>query len=397
MYEMRFNFVDLFRIPRLAFRAKKIWIHFRALVFGLVLYNVFTYAGAVVSGYGLLDSFRVYYLFPPLSLFQTELWSSFALEPWGIVLHVIGLVLLVLPNYLALATVSKVTIEQLRGNDFYSASEAGAYTRRRWRAVVFTPVAYIVILGVLIGLALLVGLIGKVPYVGELFAAFMTVPMYLGGLLFVFLVVVLVISLPLTPAIVGATGSDTFETSFELFSTLSAQPWRLLIYELLYCFIRAFATVLFGVVSLLALRIAFTLLLIPMGAKFLLYFAAAWETMPGPFRALVTGNYTPCCDLLNWFVPGYISTTGPIGGFDALVATIFAVSILFVLGVIVSYSFSLVSTGQTVIYTILRQKKDGENILEFFDDDVEEALLEGEKTAGPAIEEKQKEDEPEGP
>jgi hypothetical protein len=141
---------------------------------------------------------------------------------------------------------------------------------------------------------------------------------------------------------------------------------------------------LFGAVSLLALRVAFTLLLIPMGAKFLLYFAAAWETMPAPFRALVAGTCTPCCDLLNWFVPGYISTTGSIGGFDALVATILGVSILFVLGVIVSYSLSLVSTGQTVIYTILRKKKDGENILEFFDDDVEQALLEGEVTAGPA-------------
>ncbi len=384
MYEMRFNFIDLFRIPRLAFRAKKIWIHFRALVFGLVLYNVFTYAGAVASGYNLLDVFRIYYLFPPVSLCDCGLWTSFILSPWGILLHVIGIVLFILPNYLALATVSKVTIEQLRGNDFYSAKEASAYTRRRWRAVVFTPVVYIVILGVLVGLGLLAGLIGKIPYVGELATAFMIVPMYLGGLVFVFTVVVFVISLPLTPAIVGATGSDTFETSFELFSTLSAQPWRLLIYELLYCFIRAFATVLFGVVSLLALRFAFTLLLIPMGAKFLLYFAAAWETMPAPFRALVAGTYTPCCNLLNWFVPGYISTTGPIGGFDALVATILGVSILFVLGVIVSYSLSLVSTGQTVIYTILRKKKDGENILEFFDDDVEQALLEGEVTAGPA-------------
>jgi len=395
MYEMRFNFIDLFRIPRLAFRAKKIWIHFRALVFGLVLYNVFTYAGAVASGYNLLEAFRTYYLFPPISVCDCGSWTSFVLNPWGMLLHVIGIVLFVLPNYLALATVSKVTVEQLRGNDFYSTREASAYTRRRWRAVVFTPVAYIVILGVLVGLGLLVGLIGKIPYVGELAAAFMVVPMYLGGLAFVFTVVVFVISLPLTPAIVGATGSDTFETSFELFSTLSAQPWRLLIYELLYCFIRAFATILFGVVSLLALRLAFTLFLIPMGGKFLLYFAAAWETMPAPFRALVAGIYTGSCDVLGWFVPGYISTTGPIGGFDALVATILAVSILFVLGVIVSYSLSLVSTGQTVIYTILRKKKDGENILEFFDDDVEQALLEGEVTAGPVKTEEKKPEEKE--
>jgi hypothetical protein len=395
MYEMRFNFIDLFRIPRLAFRAKKIWIHFRALVLGLVLYNVFTYAGAVFSGYGLFESFRIYYLFPPLSLVQTGLWSSFILSPWGTVLHAIGLVLLILPNYLALATVSKVTVEQLRGNDFYSASEAGAYTRRRWRAVVFTPIAYIVILAVLVGLGLLAGLVGKIPYVGELIAAFMTIPMYLGGLLFVFLIVVFVISLPLTPAIVGATGSDTFETSFELFSTLSAQPWRLLVYETLYCFVRAFATVLFGVVSLVALRVAFTLLLIPMGPKFLFYFASAWETMPAPFRALIAGVYTPGIELFGWFVPGYITATGPIGGFGALVATIFAVSMLCILGVVVSYSLSLVSTGQTVIYTVLRRKKDGENILEFFDADVEETLLAGEVTAGPAVEEKQTESEPE--
>jgi hypothetical protein len=396
MYEMRFNFIDLFRIPRLAFRAKKIWIHFRALVFGLVLYNIFTYAGAVVSGYGLLESFRVYYIFPPLSLFEAGLWSSFILNPWGLVLHILGLILLFVPNYIALAAVSKVTVEQLRGNDFYSSSEASAYIRRRWRAVVFTPVAYVVILALLVGLGLLVGLIGKIPYVGDLFTALMTVPMYLGGLLFVFLTVVFVVSLPLTPAVVGATGSDTFETSFELFSTLSAQPWRLLVYELLYCFIRAFATVLFGFVSLIALRVAFTLLLIPMGPKFLLYFASAWEVVPAPFRDLIGGAYTSGVDLFGWFVPGYISTAGPIGGFGALVATILAVSILFVLGIIVSYSLSLVSTGQTVIYTILRQKKDGENILEFFDDEVEQAFFEEDRNAGPPAEEEEPNDEKSG-
>ncbi len=395
MYEMRFNFTDLFRIPRLAMRAKKIWIHFRALVFGLVLYNVFTYAGAVASGCGLLDSFRIYYLFPPLSLYQTELWSSFNLNPFGTVLHVIGLILLVVPNYLALATASKVTIEQLRGNDFYSAADASAFTRRRWRPVLFTPVAYIVILSVLVGLGLLVGLVGKIPFTGELVAAFATVPMYFGGLLFVFLAVVFVISVPLTPAIVGATGSDTFETSFELFSILSAQPWRLLVYETLFAVVRAAATIVFGVVSLLALRLAFTLLIIPMGSKFLLYFAAAWPAMPAPFRELISGNYTPGLNLFGWFVPGYISTTGGPGGFAALVATVLALSMLFVLGVVVSYSLSLVSTGQTVIYTVLRQKKDGENILEYFDDEIERAILEGEKKAGPLAEEEVKDEETE--
>jgi len=374
MVELRFSFIDVFRAPRLALSAKKIWTQLRALALGLILYNVFVYAAFAVSGADAYGIWSSYYLFPPLCLAG----SVYPLNAAGVVLWALGAFAFFLVSYLGMTAVAKIAIEQLRGNDFYSRREAGQYVRRHWRPVLFAPVAILVSLAVLFGGGLLVGLVGKIPWFGDIVASLSFIPLYLGALLFVFLVLVFALSFCLTPAIVATTGDDTFETSFELFSTLSGQPWRLGVYELLAWVLATAGAALFAFFSAAALKIAYLALYVPMGPKFAAAFAAAWRVMPCWLRGAYPGNFAPGVwlsgvDVRSLFVSSEAAL--PLPWPQAIAATFLSLGLLVICGIVVSYILNVNTVSQTIIYTILRKKKDDENLLEMYDDELEQAML----------------------
>lgn len=378
MLEFRFNFIDVFRAPRLALSPKKIWTQFRALALGLVLYNVFVYLAFAASGADVYRIWSSYYLFPPLALAL----GPFPLNAGGVILWALGALALFVVVFLGMAAVAKITIEQLRGNDFYSRREAGQYVRRHWRAVIFTPVAILVSLAALFGAGLLVGLVGKIPWFGDVVASLSLVPLYLGGLLFAFLVLVFVLSFWLTPAIVATTGDDTFETSFELFSTLSGQPWRVVLYQFILRTLTLAGAALFALFSAGALKVAYAVLYIPMGPKFAAAFDAAWRVLPSWLR----GAYPGVCPPLAWLSASGVQSSIvsadvalPLPWPQAIAATLISLGLLVILGVVFAYILNVNTAGQTIIYTILRKKKDDENLLEMYDDELEQAMLALEK------------------
>jgi len=381
MLGFKFNFIDIFRAPRLALSAKKVWTQFRALALGLVLYNVFVYLAFAVSGADVYRIWSSYYLFPPLAL----TFGAVPLNAGGVVLWALGALAFFVAAFLGMTAVAKITIEQLRGNDFYSRREAGQYVRRHWRAVIFTPGALLVSLAILFGGGLLVGLVGKIPWFGDVVASLSLVPLFLGGLLFVFLALVFTISFCLTPAIVATTGDDTFETSFELFSTLSGQPWRLVVYDVLLWVLTKAAAVAFAFFSAAALKAAYAVLYVPMGPKFAVAFDAAWRVLPSWLR----GAYPGVCPPLAWLsasgVRSFFVSSGvtlPLPWPQAVAATLISLGLLVILGVVCSYILNVNTVGQTIIYTILRKKKDDENLLEMYDDELEQAMLTLEKEKG---------------
>jgi hypothetical protein len=387
MIEFRFNFIDIFRAPRLALSAKKIWTQFRALALGLILYNLFTYGAFAVSGADVYRLWSTYYLFPPLALA-----FGYPLTVPGYLLWAGGAVAFFVVAFLGMTAVAKITIEQLRGNDFLSRKEAGQYVRRHWRPVVFTPVALLVSLALLFGGGLLVGLVGKIPWVGDVAAGLSFVPLFLGGLLFIFLALVFVVSFWLTPAIVASTGDDTFETSFELFSTLSGQPWRLLVYEWLLRVLTFAGTAVFAAFAAVAVKLVYAVLYVPMGYKFAVAFEAAWRVMPSWLRGVYPGVCPPLAWISNSGIEACLAPaaggTLPLPWPHAIAATLLSLGLLVVLGIVAAYGLNVNTVGQTIIYTILRKKKDDESLLEMYDDELEQAMitLERERQAAPPAE-----------
>ena len=374
MVAFRFNFIDIFRAPRLAFSAKKIWVQLRALALALVLYNLGAYGAFAASGADVYRLWGAYYLFPPVPFGV----AAPALNAVGYILWGLGATAFVVAFSLGMTAVAKITVEQLRGNDFFSRREAGNFVRHHWRAVIFAPVALAVAAAVLFACGLLVGLIGKIPWFGEIFASLTVVLLYLGALVFLFLAFAFYVSYWLAPAFVATTGDDTFETAFEVFATLSGQPWRFILYEAFLKWLVIGAGALFAVVSFAALKIAFWALYVPMGLKAATIFNAAWRVMPPCLR----GACASACPAGAWFNGACPPLWGngevflPLPWSQAVAATFVSLGLLIILGVVCAYALNVVTVGQTVIYVILRKKKDDENLLEMFDEELEQAMLE---------------------
>lgn len=414
MVPLHFNFKDIFRAPKMGFSAKKIWIHFSALFYGLLIYDILVYLGGVLSGNKFLDMWRAMHFFPcPFaSAFKT---SAFLWTWYADILFYVGVAVIAILTFLASAAVAKVTIEQLRGNDFFSRKEAWTFVRKHWRSIIFTPVALVVLIAILFIGGMIVGAWQCIPYVGELTTSLLTIPIFVVALFFVFLVVVTLSSFLLTPAIVACTKNDTFETSFELFSTMSSQSWRLIIYQIILNIIRVAATWLFALAAILGVRVMFNAYywsawLISSTDKVEQVFAYAAGFLPNLPRLCMLkckalfpwlnqtvdsfGNLLAWCTSgkgifkglpnlllgleskyanLDFFyrvdIPSDWSWAYWISGF--IVGLAFTLIMIFV----ISYSLSTNSVGQTLIYTILRKKKDDENLLEFFDEEFQEPII----------------------
>jgi hypothetical protein len=178
--------------------------------------------------------------------------------------------------------------------------------------------------------------------------------------------------------VVATTGDDTFETSFELFSTLSGQPWRLGVYEVLAWALTAAAGALFALFTAAALKVAYLALYVPMGTKFAAAFAAAWRVMPCWLRGAYPGACGPPAWISSWDVRSFFAggePALPLPWPQAVAATLLSLSLLLIYGVVVAYVLNVNTVGQTIIYTILRKKKDDENLLEMYDDEMEQAML----------------------
>ena len=118
-----FDVRDIFRSPRLALSGKKIWIFIVGNLAGFIAYWVFTYLSLVMSGMALSDAIAKYGLYPCLYGNEAD-WYS-----W--VTYFIGVEAWILAIYMACTAVSRVTLKQLKGNDFFSAGDAWSYVHKQ--------------------------------------------------------------------------------------------------------------------------------------------------------------------------------------------------------------------------------------------------------------------------
>ena len=110
-----------------------------------------------------------------------------------------------------------------------------------------------------------------------------------------------------------------------------------------------------------------------------------------------TGGVLPYPDLLR-HLPGVEWPSGSL----LWAGRLLAVSLLLVVGFVLSYTFSAYSAGTTLIYVILRKKKDDENLLEREDEEEQKTEekkpgTDTAKAADTVTDEKKEDHEPEKP
>lgn len=379
MKKLRFDVRDIFLTPRLALSGKKIWVHLLGLASGWLIYTVLTYVALLVNGLALADIWKIYHFFP--SLYKV----GFPIAWYSWVIYGIGILAWVKIFLLASVAVARITYKQMKGDEFFSSGDSFKYVKKHGIAAIMGPVSILLIIAFFVIMAIIAAWISKWPVLDIIFLGLPYLLYFIVATFVVYTAVVFVVSLILAPAIVGTAEEDTMETVFQSYSTLWAQPWRLVLYEGIVAGLTYVATFIYGWALIL-------------GYQFFNYvFGQNW-LMAGKMARIVEqassylfGINSPLTELISRFFfidtaasmgmvrPLYLGTT------DVITIVLVTIALFVIAGTVVSYALANFSVGQALIYVILRKKKDDEDLVERKDED---ELKEEEKSAETKEEEK---------
>ncbi|MGQ9534513.1 MAG: hypothetical protein ACUVTF_04670 [bacterium] len=383
---LHFNFKDVFRAGRLGFSAKKMWISFLGLLIGYVGYTILSYLAFLAAGIEISEIWSYYRLMP----FYSPEWSF----PWySWVLWIAGIIWWLCVVLITGVAVSKVTYEQLKGDEFYEIKEAIKFALKNGKSAIMAPLVLIIFMISLIIMGIILALITWIPYFGQLFFSIMAIPAFFVCIFILYLAIVTIVALIVGPSIVGTTGNDTFDTLFESFSVINDQPWRFITYEFLLKVMMIIGIGILGFFAAKAIFLGYTVIGIIVPAEKIgnLFANAAYYVklvipsfVPESVQNLISGY-------LEWIgMPNLLFPPEYVAAYESWAGTITSLILgiiyyLIILGVL-SLGYSIYWAGNTLIFTVLVKKKDDKNLLEIKEEVFEEKKEE--EKAGEKEEEK---------
>jgi hypothetical protein len=218
------NFIDVLWVPGKALKAKKIAAMTLSLLAALLLYDIFTYLALSIEGENLDYIYSAYGLAP----FMPPAFDLLAAQ----LVYALGLVAALLIVMIGLLSVAIIDLEEVRGNPFLSLWGAIRFAFTRFWQVVLSELSIGLFVGVVVLLGMLLGLITRIPVIGDwLFAVTFIIPNLVVAIFTVFVILVLVVSWLLLPAVAAAERKgEVFYAILETFATIMRQPFRWLGY-----------------------------------------------------------------------------------------------------------------------------------------------------------------------
>lgn len=365
-----FDVRDIFRAPRLALSGKKIWTMMQATFVGYFIYGLFSYFAMMAQGVTFGDTWEIFGIFPPPVALQA-LAIGIESTGWGAtLLSVIGILGGLICLMLGATAVARITYKQLKGDEFYSSRDACKFVKKHWHAPVFTHLSIIIIAAFFVIMAIIFALIGKIPYLGELFFGIPYLLWFAGSVFVVYTMVVLMISTFFTHAIVGAMEEDTMGAVFQIYSITWSQIWRVLLYLPLIYSLVAIGTVVFY----FFMTEGYNLVNCIFGKDWLMGDKLArmigWVVgdtfMAGP------------ASLLAWEAPDFFLYE-PEGTMEYIGGAFIAISLFVIFWAILSYALCVKVAGQTIALVIFKKRSDDDNLLERKDEEELEAEEEAEE------------------
>ncbi len=357
MEKRYFDFRDIFQVIRYGFSGRKISVHFIGLVLAYLIYEILVYLSLfTVGGTAAQDFWNKHALLPVTPFSGAELAQITQIAMW------VGIISFACIFFLASTVVSKITVEQLRGDFFFSVGDAVTFLKAHWKSVLGAFIGLLLILIFFPLIPLSIAGLGKLPIVGKPFLMLTSLFMPIGfflGVLIALITVVFSVSLLFVPAVVAATGADAFETIYQQFAIVWNKPWHIVCYEALLFLIKLIFVPIWAFFCLYG----FSIMLFPV--RFL--HAEEMQSFMNHANGWLSGTIEKLASLpyINIFgVFDISSSTQEAVAFTTTVTAIFlTITILMGAGLVVAHLFSIASAGNTVIYTILRKKVDGHNLL----------------------------------
>ncbi|MEO0293385.1 MAG: hypothetical protein ABIN61_04070 [candidate division WOR-3 bacterium] len=351
--ELQYKWEDIFKAGRLGVNPRKISVGVKGLFYGVLLYSVLSYIALVVSGWQI-----------------KEIWQTFRFIPAPFVkgnLNLIGIIIYIIAclgtlffYLVTLTAISKITFEQLKGDEFYEAKEAWSFAWKNWKGAFGSPLFLAIAIFCFLLVGVVMALIVRLPHVGPIFISLFSFPLIGGAFLIVYLTIVTMVVLIAGPAIVGTTNSDTFDTVFEGFSLINDQTWRFLLWEvilLLFTLICTFILAYLAKKALWLTNIVFT----KWGGKNwpIMWGNAKWLLYIPNFFPIIVGKFFP-----SIVFPNVEFVTEGVAKSTLVASFILGLTLYLIVFIVLGYGLSVLGSGQTVIYTILVKFKDKKDLLE---------------------------------
>lgn len=362
MEKRYFDFRDIFQVIGYGFSGRKIAVHLIGLVLAYLIYEILVYFSLfIVGGTAAQDFWNKYGLLPVPPFGDAGLEQITEITMW------IGVANLACIFFLASTVASKITIEQLRGDFFFSVGDAVTFLKGHWKSVLGAFIGLLLIQIFLALIPLSIAGIGNLPAIGKPFLALTSLLMPIGfflGVLMALIAIVFSVSLLFVPAVVATTGADAFETIYQQFAIVWNKPWLLVCYEamlflikLIFVPIWAFFCLAGFSIAMLPMRLFHTEIL----QQFMGY-ANLW--LGGAVEKLATLPYINNFGVFDTVADAQMPTLTGIATVTTPVTAIFlTITLLMGVGLVIAYLFSIASAGNTLVYTIVRKKLDGQNLL----------------------------------
>lgn len=223
-FPLNYDYRDVLSAPAAALAAKRILVMTLFLCAALLFYDCFTYLALYADGEKIKSARAVYGLFP----FDSFNFGNLA----ALILYWFGVVAAVVISMMGMFAVAAFEIESIRGHRFMSIRDSIKFTLKRSKQILLSELAIISFLVLILILVAIYGLLGRIPLLGEgFFALFFVIPGFVLAIFAVFIVLVLILSVILLPAVAASDrGGETFDSILETFSTIIRQPVRWLFY-----------------------------------------------------------------------------------------------------------------------------------------------------------------------
>ena len=356
MFKLHFDIRDIFRAVRLGWSGKKIWVGLCGTLIAYAGYSILGIVDQLLVGATLGQIWQRYGLFPGPAPFPATL--------AGTAIDVVAMLYVWVVVFLTVCMICKITYQQLKGDDFYSSGDAWGFIRQNWGGVVWGPVATLALLIFFVVAGIVIGwLAGMIPWAGEVVFGIFFIPILFAALVAIFISIAFVVSITMSPAVVGTVGEDALEVAIQSFSLAWSQPWRLVLYLLWMKISVLIGSVLLGTFMASAMGLVSWACGLFMKEKLANMVYVAGRYVPFDFTR---------CDWLSLDITAFLPPAGTPSGSELLAGGILGVMLILLTVIFSSYVLSAYASGISLIYVILRKRKDDENLLEWEDDGAEE-------------------------
>ncbi|MEE9441634.1 MAG: hypothetical protein V3V99_03100 [candidate division Zixibacteria bacterium] len=326
---------------------KKIFAGTFYLLIGYILYTAFTYLAL------LYDSVSFEYIWQSYGAFPFRIYPFDTVI--GSIIQAFGLVFAALALSSGIMAGAVINFEEIRGNYFFSAFNAIKFTFSRIPTMILGYVSVAAFVGFIYLLGLLIGLISRVPFIGEvLVGLFYLVPVFVTLVFVVFIIFAVCVSVFLFPVTIAAgKEKELFGPLLQMFSVLIKEPLRFFWYLALTLIQAKLFSFILAYVFFRTIQLSRLILYTGGGEKISRMFASAVNSLPTDSTlAKFVFNIFPGVDF------GFGFSRWSQAGDPSLGTILLAISFFILFVLILGYALSIISSGLARGYVVIRRMKD---------------------------------------